>query len=113
MDYDIVARNCSENKSNAVKIAATFSRANQIIPRKNIDQREQTALTEETSPSYMVNLNLRAYTVATAAQIEANCRNVQKSSGAKTDNGKARARINALKHVRPGARSAYAAAGPV
>src|SRR5271157_3623740 len=36
--------------------------------------------------------------MATAAQIEANRRNSQRSTGPKTDKGKARARRNALKH---------------
>ncbi len=36
--------------------------------------------------------------MATAAQIEANRLNAQKSCGPKTDEGKARARLNALKH---------------
>ena len=36
--------------------------------------------------------------MATAAQIEANRRNAQKSTGPKTDGGKARVRRNALKH---------------
>ena len=36
--------------------------------------------------------------MATAAQIEANRRNAQKSSGPKTEKGKARVRCNALKH---------------
>ncbi len=37
-------------------------------------------------------------TMASAAQIEANRRNAQKSSGPKTEKGKARVRCNALKH---------------
>src|SRR5262245_57494230 len=37
-------------------------------------------------------------TMATAAQIEASRRNAQKSTGPKTEAGKARARLNALKH---------------
>jgi len=36
--------------------------------------------------------------MATAAQIEANRRNAQRSTGPKTDEGKARARCNALRH---------------
>ena len=36
--------------------------------------------------------------MATAAQIEANLLNAQKSTGPRTDEGKARARLNALKH---------------
>ena len=36
--------------------------------------------------------------MATAAQIEANRRNAQKSSGPKTEKGKARVRYNAFKH---------------
>jgi len=36
--------------------------------------------------------------MATAAQIEGNRRNAQRSTGPKTDGGKARARRNALKH---------------
>src|SRR4051794_5423883 len=39
-----------------------------------------------------------ALTMATAAQIEANRRNAQKSCGPKTDAGKAKTRLNALKH---------------
>ena len=46
----------------------------------------------------MVDLNWRTYTVATAAQIEANRRNAQKSTGPKTERGKARAKLNAIKH---------------
>ena len=38
----------------------------------------------------MVDPNRRTYTVATAAQIEANRRNAQKSTGPKTERGKAR-----------------------
>src|SRR5208337_2723454 len=37
---------------NAGKIAATLSRAGQIIQRKSIDQREQTLITEENPPSF-------------------------------------------------------------
>ena len=37
-------------------------------------------------------------TMASAAQIEANRRNAQKSHGPKTEKGKARVRCNALKH---------------
>ena len=40
----------------------------------------------------------RTYTVATAAQIQANRRNAQRSTGPKTDEGKARVRRNAFKH---------------
>src|SRR5208337_2160564 len=46
----------------------------------------------------MVDLNWRTYTVATAAQIEANRRNSQKSTGPKTEMGKVRARGNAVTH---------------
>jgi len=42
MAYEIMARNCSEKNLNSGKIAATLSRAGQIIKRKSIDQREQT-----------------------------------------------------------------------
>ena len=42
-----MARNCSEKNLNSGKIAATLSRAGQIIHRKSIDQREQTRITEE------------------------------------------------------------------
>ena len=38
------------------------------------------------------------YTMATAAQIEANRRNAQKSTGPKTEKGKARAKLNAVTH---------------
>src|SRR5208337_3510664 len=47
---------------------------------------------------FWVDPNWRTYTVATAAQIEANRRNAQRSTGPKTDEGKARVRRNALKH---------------
>ena len=40
----------------------------------------------------------RTYTVATAAQIEANRRNAQKSTGPKTERGKDHAKLNAIKH---------------
>ena len=40
----------------------------------------------------------RTYTLATAAQIEANRSNAQKSTGPKTDEGKARAKLNAITH---------------
>src|SRR5208337_404335 len=46
----------------------------------------------------MVDLNWRTYTMATAAQIEANRRNAQKSTGPKTERGKAHARGNAVTH---------------
>jgi len=46
----------------------------------------------------MVDLNWRTYTMATAAQIEANRRNSQKSTGPKTERGKDRARGNAVTH---------------
>ena len=46
----------------------------------------------------MVDPNRRTYTVATAAQIEANRRNAQKSTGPKTERGKARVRRNAITH---------------
>ena len=47
MAYEARARNCSEKKLNSGKIAATLSRAGQIIHRKSIDQREQTQAIEE------------------------------------------------------------------
>src|SRR5208337_4979732 len=46
--YEIMARNCSEKNLNSGKIAATLSRAGQIIHRKSINQREQTQTIEET-----------------------------------------------------------------
>jgi hypothetical protein len=46
----------------------------------------------------LVDPNWRNYTVATAAQIEANRRNAQRSTGPKTDKGKARVKLNAFKH---------------
>src|SRR5271157_4344131 len=49
-------------------------------------------------PLFLLDPNWRTYTVATAAQIEANRRNAQMSTGPKTDEGKARVRRNALKH---------------
>jgi len=52
MACEIMARNCSKKNLNAGKIAATLSRANQIIQRKSIDQREQTLITEENPPSF-------------------------------------------------------------
>ncbi len=48
MAYEIMARNCSEKNLNSGKIAATLGRANQIIHRMIIDQREQTQTIEET-----------------------------------------------------------------
>ena len=48
MACEIMARNCSEKNLNSGKIAATLSRAGQIIQRKSIDQREQTQTIEET-----------------------------------------------------------------
>ncbi len=48
MAYETMARNCSERNLNSRKIAATLSRAGQIIQRKSIDQREQTQTIEET-----------------------------------------------------------------
>ena len=48
MAYEARARNCSEKKLNSGKIAATLSRAGQIIQSKSIDQREQTQTIEET-----------------------------------------------------------------
>ena len=49
-------------------------------------------------PLSLVDPNRRTYTVATAAQIEANRRNAQKSTGPKTERGKARAKRNAITH---------------
>jgi hypothetical protein len=46
----------------------------------------------------LVDPTWRTYTLATAAQIEANRRNAQKSTGPKTERGKARARRNAITH---------------
>ena len=46
----------------------------------------------------MVDPNWRTYTMATAAQIEANRLNAQKSTGPKTERGKARAKLNAIAH---------------
>jgi hypothetical protein len=46
----------------------------------------------------LVDPNWRTYTRATAAQIEANRCNAQKSTGPKTERGKARARRNAITH---------------
>ncbi|MGB2610780.1 MAG: hypothetical protein WBC80_17530, partial [Isosphaeraceae bacterium] len=84
---------------NAGKIAATLSRTGQIIQRKSIDQREQTLITEENPPVFSwVDPNWKTYTMATAAQIEANRRNAQRSTGPKTDEGKDRVRRNAFKH---------------
>src|SRR5208337_2182817 len=54
MAYEIMARNCSEKNLNSGKIAATLSRAGQIIHRKSIDQREQTLVTEENPPSSLL-----------------------------------------------------------
>ena len=48
MAYEAMARNCSEKNLNSGKIAATLTRAGQIIQRKSIDQREQTQTIEET-----------------------------------------------------------------
>src|SRR5208283_642507 len=48
MAYEVMARNCSEKNLNSGKIAATSSRAGQIIQRQSIDQREQTQTIEET-----------------------------------------------------------------
>ena len=48
MACEIMARNCSEKNLNSGKIAATLSRAGQIIQRKSIDYREQTQTIEET-----------------------------------------------------------------
>src|SRR5208282_683535 len=42
--------------------------------------------------------NWRTYIMATAAQIEANRLNAQRSTGPKTDEGKARAKLNAITH---------------
>src|SRR5271157_1080772 len=49
-------------------------------------------------PFSLVDPNWRTYTMATAAQIEANRRNAQRSTVPKTDEGKARVRLNAIKH---------------
>ena len=49
-------------------------------------------------PLSLVDANWRTYTVATAAQIEANRRNAQRSTGPKTNEGKARVRRNAITH---------------
>src|SRR5271165_764858 len=49
-------------------------------------------------PLSLVDPTWRTYTVATAAQIQANRRNAQRSTGPKTDEGKARVRRNAFKH---------------
>ena len=48
MACESMARNCSEKNLNSGKIAATLSRAGQIIQRKSIDQREQIQTIEET-----------------------------------------------------------------
>ena len=98
MVYEIMARNCSEKNLNAGKIAAILSRAGQIIHRKSIDQREQTGSRRRTPVFSWVDPNWRTYTMATAAQIEANRRNAQRSTGPKTDEGKDRVRRNAFKH---------------
>ena len=98
MVYEIMARNCSEKNLNAGKIAAILSRAGQIIHRKSIDQREQTGSRRRTPVFSWVDPNWRTYTMATAAQIEANRRNAKRSTGPKTDEGKDRVRRNAFKH---------------
>ena len=49
-------------------------------------------------PLSLVDPNRKSYTMATAAQIEANRRNAQKSTGPKTERGKASARRNAITH---------------
>jgi len=46
----------------------------------------------------MVDPNWRTYTMATAARIEANRLNAQKSTRRRTVQGKVRARLNAIKH---------------
>jgi len=48
MAYEIMARNCPERNLDSGKIAATLSRAGQIIKRKCIDHREQTQTIDET-----------------------------------------------------------------
>jgi len=175
MACEIMARNCSEKNLNAGKIAATLSRAGQIIQRKSIDPQEQTQTIEETisnhgehrepgegehtrcsqggrgnhawgqtgsgdcdtgqppacgdsrllaisaglrllrtvfsdlspcspcspwfdspRPLSLADPNWRTYTLATAAQIEANRLNAQRSTGPKTDEGKVRVRRNAI-----------------
>ena len=84
---------------NSGKIAATLSRAGQIIKRKSIDQREQTLITEENPPSFPGSIPTGELTPwppqhkskPTAAM-------PQRSTGPKTDGGKARVRRNAFKH---------------
>jgi hypothetical protein len=78
---------------------ATETRAGQSVMGKSIDQREQTLITEEKPPSFSGSMPTGELTpMATAAQIEANRRNAQKSTGPKTERGKACVRCNALKH---------------
>ena len=88
------------NNFNAGKITATFSHANQIIEMRSIDQWEQTSITEEnTRPSVpLVDPNRRSYTVATAAQIEANQNNAKRSTGPTVLVARPGARMNSLKH---------------
>src|SRR5208337_3279497 len=78
---------------------ATETRAGQIVMGKSIDQREQTLITEENPPSFSGSIPTGELTpMATAAQIEANRRNAQKSTGPKTERGNVCVRRNALKH---------------
>ena len=98
MVYEIMARNCSEKNLNSGKIAAILSPAGQIIHRKSIDQGSRLGSRRRTPVFSWVDPNWRTYTMATAAQIEANRRNTPEEHRAENREGKARVRRNAVKH---------------
>jgi hypothetical protein len=94
-----MARNFSGKISELLKITATLALAGQIITEKehrptgaDSDRRGEIPRTFS-----LVDPNWKTYTMATAAQIEAN-RDSQRSTGPQSDKGKARVRRNALKH---------------
>src|SRR5208337_1255285 len=79
----------------SANVNATRVRVNQIIQEKSTDHAVKTFNFPYLFPE---RTSQEPAPMATAAQIEANRRNAQRSTGPKTDEGKCRARCNALRH---------------
>jgi hypothetical protein len=79
----------------SASVTATRVRANQIIRVESTNHAVQTFNFPDLFPE---RTSQEPASMATAAQIEANRRNAQRSTGPKTDDGKDRVRRNAFKH---------------
>ena len=86
---------CGESRLPAISAGPRFLRLSSLISLRALSD-----LCGSIPPVLfsLVDPNWKSYTMATAAQIEANRRNAQKSTGPKTERGKARAKLNAVTH---------------